>query len=104
MLSQIFGLRASEGYKIDGITSTFGLQQVINDPTDIIGGSSSCINLTFTSQPILVIESGVYSSLHPNCHHQITYSKFSLKMYYPLLINGKYDIMKKLTLITLEGQ
>ena len=29
------------------------------------------------------MESGVHSSLHPNCHHQITYAKFSLKIYYP---------------------
>ena len=26
------------------------------------------------------MESGVHSSLHPNCHHQITYAKFNLKI------------------------
>ena len=26
---------------------------------------------------------GVHSSLHPNCHHQITYAKFNLKFHYP---------------------
>ena len=93
-----------EGSKIDVITSTFGLQQTMNEPAHIIGDSSSCIDLIFTSQPDLVMESGVHSSLHPNCHHQITYAKFNLKIYYPLLMNGKYGIMKKLTLITLEGQ
>ena len=72
-----------EGSKIDGITSAFGLQQIINEPTHIIGDSSSCIDLIFTSQPNLVMESGVHSSLHPNCHHQITYAKFNLKIYYP---------------------
>ena len=25
----------------------------------------------------------MHSSLHPNCHHQITYAKFNLKIYYP---------------------
>ena len=25
----------------------------------------------------------MHSSLHPNCHHQITYAKFNLKTYYP---------------------
>ena len=39
-----------EGFKIDGITSTFGLQQIIKEPTHIIGGSSSCIDLIFTSR------------------------------------------------------
>ena len=28
------------------------------------------------------MESGVHSSLHENCHHQITYAKFNLKIYY----------------------
>ena len=37
----------------------------------------------FTSQSDLVMESGVHSSLHPNCHHQITYAKFILKIHYP---------------------
>ena len=36
------------------------------------GDSSSCIDLIFTSQPNLVMKSGVHSSLHPNCHHQTT--------------------------------
>ena len=29
------------------------------------------------------MESGVNSSLHPNCFHQIIYAKFDLKIYYP---------------------
>ena len=49
----------------------------------IIGDSSSCSDMIFTLQPNLVIESGVHSSVNPNSHHQITYSKFSLKIYYP---------------------
>ena len=36
----------------------------------------------FTSQPNLVMESSVNSSLHENCYHQIIYAKFNLKMYY----------------------
>ena len=72
-----------EGSKIDGVTSTFGLQQIINESTHIIGDSSSCIDLKFTSKPNLVMQSGMHSSLHLNCHHQVTYAKFSLKIYYP---------------------
>ena len=33
-----------EGSKTDGVTSQFGLQQIIKEPTHIIGVSSSCIN------------------------------------------------------------
>ena len=41
------------------------------------------IDLIFTSQPNIVVESGVHPSLHPNCHHQIIFAKFNLKIYYP---------------------
>ena len=36
----------------------------------------------FTSQPNLVTESGLYSLQHENCHHQIVYAKFNLKICY----------------------
>ena len=39
--------------------------------------------MIFTSQPNLVLESGVHSSLHPNCHHQTVFAKINLKIYYP---------------------
>ena len=72
-----------EGSKIDGVTSQFGLHQIIKEPTHFIGDSSSCIDLIFTTQPNLVMESGVHSSLHANCHHHITFAKFNLKIQYP---------------------
>ena len=31
----------------------------------------------------MVLESGVYHSLHQNCHHQIIFPKFNLKVCYP---------------------
>ena len=49
------------GSKMDGFTSTFGLQQINNQPTNIIGDSSSYIDLIFTSQSNLVMESWVHS-------------------------------------------
>ena len=45
--------------------------------------SSSCIDLIFTSQPNMVIKSGIHSSLHLSCHHQIVFPKFNLKICYP---------------------
>ena len=65
------------------ITIAFGLQQTINEPTHITGDFFSCIDMIFTLQPNLVMESRVHSSLHPDCHQQITYAKFNLKTYYP---------------------
>ena len=72
-----------EGNVIDNITSQFGLYQVIKEPTHILNTSSSCIDLIFTSLPNIIIDSGVHSSLHPNCHHQIVYAKFNLEIIYP---------------------
>ena len=72
-----------EGSTIESITSQFGLHQLINEPTHLLQNSSSCIDLIFTSQPNIVVESGVHPSLHPNCHHQIIFAKFNLKIYYP---------------------
>ena len=45
--------------------------------------SSSCIDLIFTDQPNLSMNSGVHSSLRPNCHHQIVHSSFNLNIHYP---------------------
>ena len=39
--------------------------------------------LNFTSQPNLVMESGIYSSLDPNCHHQVIFAKFNFSILYP---------------------
>ena len=69
--------------KLESLTSQCGLKQVISDPTYILESSSSCIDLILTSQPNLVMNSGVHSSLHPNCHHQIIHAKFNLKIFYP---------------------
>ena len=73
----------SEGISIENTTSQFGLHQIINEPAHILENSSSCIDLIFTSQPNLSVESGTQSSLHPNCHHQIIYTKFNLEVIYP---------------------
>ena len=95
----------SEGSKI---TSQFGLQQIINEPTHIQGPSVSCIDLIFSSQRNLVMSSGSYSSLHQNCHHQIIFTKFSLKLSTSKstihhLTNVRYDILKKRIQVISKG-
>ena len=72
-----------EGSTIESITSQFGLHQIINEPTHLLQNSSSCIGLIFTSQPNIVVKSGVHPSLHSSCHHQIIFANFNLKIYYP---------------------
>ena len=47
------------------------------------------MDLIFSSQPNLVVESGVHPSLHPNCHHQIVFAKFNLMICYPPSYSGE---------------
>ena len=44
--------------------SEFGLEQPIHKPTHITAERSSCMDLIFAPQSILVVESGVKSSMH----------------------------------------
>ena len=44
-----------ESSMIDTITSSYGLNQTIQEPTHILNSSSSCIGLIFASQPNLVL-------------------------------------------------
>ena len=62
-----------DGSKTDGVTCQFGLKQIIKEPTHIIGDSSSCIDQVFTTQPNLVTDSAILSSLHANCHQHIMF-------------------------------
>ena len=43
----------------------------------------SRIDLIFTDKSGLSVDSGVHSSLNPNCLHQIIYSTFKLNICYP---------------------
>ena len=72
-----------EENEIENVTAQFGLQQIIKEPTHISNTSSSCTDLIFMSQPNLITDSGVHSSLHPNCHHQIVFTKLNLHIAYP---------------------
>ena len=72
-----------EGSHLYSLASSNGVSQLINEPTHIQTNSSSCINLIFTNQPNLFVNSGVHSSLHPNCHHQIVHTSFNLDISNP---------------------
>ena len=65
------------------VYSSLSLKGLISDPTHLLPNSLSCIDLIFTDQPNLVVQSGVHPSLHPNCHHQITFSRYNLNVEYP---------------------
>ena len=62
-----------EGAHIEFLTTMHRLQQLISDPTHLLPNSSSCIDLIFTDQPNLAVNSGVHPSLHVKFHHMIVY-------------------------------
>ena len=62
-------INTTEDLKLFSSSPSNGFSQLIQDPTHILGHSSSCIDLLFTDQPNLSVNSGVHASLHPNCHH-----------------------------------
>ena len=57
-----------EGWEF--LASQFAMPQLINEPTHILDNLKSCIDLIFTSQPYMIMDSGVHPWLHSNCHHQ----------------------------------
>ena len=75
-------INTSEGLKLLSLTSANGVSQLINESTYLQTINSSCIDLIFTDQPNLSVNSGVHASLHPNCHHQIVHSSFNLNISY----------------------
>ena len=60
------------------------MKQLISEPTHALQQSSNCMELIFTNQSNIVMDSRVDSSLHSKCRYQIIYSKLNLKIEYPL--------------------
>ena len=67
-----------EGKLFQPITAEIGLHQMISEPIHLMSSSKSCIDLIFTDQSSLFVESGVHPSVHEQCHHQIIYGKLSV--------------------------
>ena len=75
------GDSTQEGIQLDNTFSDLNLTQLICEPTHFREHCiPSCIDLTITDQPNLVLESGVRPSLDPTCKHQITFCKINFKI------------------------
>ena len=68
---------------VKALTSFHGLHQLIKTPAHLLQNSATCIDLAFTNQPHLVMESGVYSSLSSTCHYEIIFARLNMKVEYP---------------------
>ena len=58
----------TQGAKIEFVTSQYGLHQIINELIHVLENSSSCIDLIFTSQPNLVVDSRVHELIRRAVH------------------------------------
>ena len=67
-----------EGSMIDIIASSYCLNQLIQEATNIPNSSSACIELIITCEPNLVMESGIHSLLGSNCHHKSSLSFYKI--------------------------
>ena len=71
------------GKELDTITSTAGYSQIIDKPSNFTNNSSSCIDLIFTSNPSIIVNSGIEKSLCTRCHHDIIYGKINFRVPLP---------------------
>ena len=71
------------GKELDTITSTAGYGQIIDKPTHFTNNSSSCIDLIFTSNPSILVDSGIEKSLSSSCHHDIICGKINFRVPLP---------------------
>ena len=67
---------------VDNLISSYGLKQLIAKPSHILPTSGSCIDLLFTNQTNMVMNNGVFPSIHQSFHHQIVLAEVSLKIFY----------------------
>ena len=72
------------GLELYDLTKMLGFTQLIRELTNFEPNKHpSCIDLIFTSQPNLVLESEVKPTLSTMCHHQIIYENVALKVHVP---------------------
>ena len=90
-----------EGSMIDAVTSNYGLGQLIQELTHILNSTSSCIDLIFTSRSILLMESGIHSSLHLNFHHQVVFAKLADSELIRRVIN-EFDWIRALSKVSVD--
>ena len=70
----------AEGIELNELTDSLDLSQLIDKPTHFLENSESCIDLIFTDQPNLFLNSGTHPSLFESCHHDIIHGSVNLNI------------------------
>ena len=83
--------------------SSLGLSQVISEPTNFEPNKNpSCIDLVFTDQPNLILDSVTRASLDPYCHHQIIYCNVNFKIPPPPPLDRKIWHFNRANLVAIK--
>ena len=107
-------INTTKGSKLLALFSSNGFSRLINEPIHIQRNKTCFIDLIFTDEPGLLVNSGIRPSFHPNfCYHQIIYSTFNLILCFPLppppshspppRTNDEHGIIKWLTQTILKN-
>ena len=72
------------GLEIDNIATAVGYSQLINRPTHFLNGTSSCIDLIFSSNASCIRSYGIEQPIYERCHHSITYGTLDFNVPLPL--------------------
>ena len=92
-------INTNECTKSEVVTSSYGLQQLISQPTHLLANTSSCIDLIFTDQLSLVIDCGIHPRLHSNVIIKLFIVSKILKLFILHPIRDKSGISKDPILI-----
>ena len=71
------------GLEIDNITTTAGYSRLINKAIHFINGTSSCVDLIFSSNVSFVRNYGIEQSIYEKRHHNITYGTLDFNVPLP---------------------
>ena len=80
----------AEGIELNELTDSLDLSQLIDKPTHFLENSESCIDLIFTDQPNLFLNSGTHPSLFESCHHDIIHGSESTQYKAALAVSGAW--------------
>ena len=61
--------------QLESLTSFYKYQHLISLPLQIFHQYYSCIDMNFSGQLNLVVDSRVHPRFQPNCHHQLIHCK-----------------------------
>ena len=95
-------MKSHKGAQLESLTISCGLHQLIPDPTHLLPNSSFCIDLIFTDQANLVVDSGAHPSLYPNCHH-LDYGDILYHQTYYESINSKLESIQYNATLVITG-